>query len=72
MEPFDIDYFGVQLTVLPQTDCSFTIFCNTELIGTVIPKIEDEPLTVWISNDLSEGYEAHIIGNLIEEYHMGY
>lgn len=72
MEPFDIDYFGVQLTVLPQTDGSFTIFCNTELIGTVVPTIEDEPLTVWISNDLLEGYEAHTIGTLIEEYHMGY
>lgn len=72
MEPFDLDYFGVPLTVLPQTDGSFTIFCNTELIGTVIPNLGDEPCTEWASNDLLEGYEAHTIGTLIEKYHLGY
>lgn len=72
MEPFDIDYFGIQLTVLPQPDGTFMIFCDTDLIGRVIPTFDDDPFVVWVSNDISGGYEADVIGSLIEKYHMGY
>ena len=72
MEPFEIIYYGVIFTILPQTDDSFTVFNQSELIGTVMPHSTDEALTAWTSKDIDDDELVDKIGDLIENYHNGY
>lgn len=72
MEPFEIDYYGVIFTILPQMDGSFTIFNQQNLLGTISPEITDEMDVRWTSKDMGDNEFSAQVGALIENYYNGY